>query len=199
MKISKQRLREIIREELTEACWKGYKQVGMKEKDGKQVPNCVPIKEGKLKEGKFYAWIPGKRGKLVVNAKDLSDAKKQVVSKYKVPMTNWGLIAILSQKAYYQQQYRFEGKLTEGGRFKLSGASEMQWGGNKIIIMTGKGRIVLDKKELKNMLRGLRMHHLADGVVKEDFGHATKQIPAFSSKEAKKVVDDGLNMCKVPE
>lgn len=26
-------------------CWKGYKQIGMKEKDGKQVPNCVPIEE----------------------------------------------------------------------------------------------------------------------------------------------------------
>ncbi len=26
-------------------CWKGYKQVGMKEKGGKEVPNCVPIKE----------------------------------------------------------------------------------------------------------------------------------------------------------
>ena len=23
-------------------CWKGYKQVGMKDKDGKEVPNCVP-------------------------------------------------------------------------------------------------------------------------------------------------------------
>ena len=25
-----------------EACWTGYKQVGMKNKGGKQVPNCVP-------------------------------------------------------------------------------------------------------------------------------------------------------------
>ena len=25
-------------------CWKGYKQVGMKEKNGRQVPNCVPDK-----------------------------------------------------------------------------------------------------------------------------------------------------------
>ena len=25
-----------------EACWKGYKQVGMKDKNGKKVPNCVP-------------------------------------------------------------------------------------------------------------------------------------------------------------
>ena len=29
-------------------CWKGYKQVGMKSKNGKQVPNCVP--EGVVKE-----------------------------------------------------------------------------------------------------------------------------------------------------
>tara|TARA_R100000008_G_scaffold64700_1_gene41743 strand:+ start:180 stop:683 length:504 start_codon:yes stop_codon:yes gene_type:complete len=26
-------------------CWKGYKMIGMKDKDGKKVPNCVPIKE----------------------------------------------------------------------------------------------------------------------------------------------------------
>lgn len=26
-------------------CWDGYEQIGMKEKNGKQVPNCVPIKE----------------------------------------------------------------------------------------------------------------------------------------------------------
>lgn len=26
-------------------CWKNYKQAGMKEKNGKQVPNCVPDKK----------------------------------------------------------------------------------------------------------------------------------------------------------
>jgi len=30
---------------LCEDCWDGYKQVGMKDKDGKEVPNCVPVKE----------------------------------------------------------------------------------------------------------------------------------------------------------
>jgi hypothetical protein len=30
---------------LKESCWKGYKQVGMKDKGGKQVPNCVPVNE----------------------------------------------------------------------------------------------------------------------------------------------------------
>jgi len=28
---------------LQKACWSGYKQVGMKEKNGRKVPNCVPI------------------------------------------------------------------------------------------------------------------------------------------------------------
>jgi hypothetical protein len=31
--------------QLDEACWDGYKQVGMKDKDGRQVPNCVPVNE----------------------------------------------------------------------------------------------------------------------------------------------------------
>jgi hypothetical protein len=34
-----------LRDLLSEACWDGYKQVGMKDKGGKQVPNCVPVNE----------------------------------------------------------------------------------------------------------------------------------------------------------
>ena len=30
---------------MDEACWTGYKQVGLKKKNGKTVPNCVPVKE----------------------------------------------------------------------------------------------------------------------------------------------------------
>jgi len=30
---------------IDEACWKGYEMIGMKEKGGRKVPNCVPIKE----------------------------------------------------------------------------------------------------------------------------------------------------------
>jgi len=28
-------------------CWKGYEAIGMKKKDGKTVPNCVPKKKKK--------------------------------------------------------------------------------------------------------------------------------------------------------
>ncbi len=34
-------------EKLADACWKGYEEIGMKMKDGKKVPNCVPKKDGK--------------------------------------------------------------------------------------------------------------------------------------------------------
>ena len=36
------RIQDITTKELEEACWKNYKQIGMKKKGGKQVPNCVP-------------------------------------------------------------------------------------------------------------------------------------------------------------
>ena len=38
-------------DEEDDPCWDGYEMVGMKNKDGKEVPNCVPIKESaKLSE-----------------------------------------------------------------------------------------------------------------------------------------------------
>ena len=33
------------KDDLEDACWKGYKAVGLKDKNGKKVPNCVPVKE----------------------------------------------------------------------------------------------------------------------------------------------------------
>jgi hypothetical protein len=39
--------------DLKKACWKGYTAVGLKMKDGRKVPNCVP-EETELEEGKVY-------------------------------------------------------------------------------------------------------------------------------------------------
>jgi hypothetical protein len=35
--------------DLKDACWKGFTAVGMKTKNGRQVPNCVPVKKKKKK------------------------------------------------------------------------------------------------------------------------------------------------------
>ena len=39
-----------LKDLLTEACWKGYKQFGMKKKGKRQVPNCVPVDEEIVQE-----------------------------------------------------------------------------------------------------------------------------------------------------
>lgn len=47
-------------------CWPGYKQVGMKKKNGKNVPNCVPISEG---EGGSESWEAGFKRRVVKTTK----------------------------------------------------------------------------------------------------------------------------------
>ena len=44
--------------EIREACWKGYIQVGTKEKNGRTVPNCVPNPDGKIAKQKKEEKIP---------------------------------------------------------------------------------------------------------------------------------------------
>jgi len=71
MKLLLEQWREYISEE-GDPCWDGYKQVGMKDKDGKEVPNCVPIEEdlekivreefnAVLDEGDFFANMRAKQ------------------------------------------------------------------------------------------------------------------------------------------
>jgi len=40
-------MKQIIKSPFTmkNTCWKGYKPIGMKKKNGKKVPNCVPKKK----------------------------------------------------------------------------------------------------------------------------------------------------------
>ena len=36
----------------SDPCWKGYEQVGLKKKNGKEMPNCVPEKKNPGEKGK---------------------------------------------------------------------------------------------------------------------------------------------------
>ena len=53
---------------ITEACWEGYRQVGMKDKGGKMVPNCVPINEDDIYDGEF---CPACLAKYILERKDM--------------------------------------------------------------------------------------------------------------------------------
>ncbi len=57
--------------ELSEGpCWDGYKQVGMKTKNGKEVPNCVPVNEN-IKDMKLVSLMP-------VNSKKVNEEVEDV-------------------------------------------------------------------------------------------------------------------------
>ena len=36
----------MAKKKIKNPCWKGYEAIGMKSKNGKKVPNCVPKKKG---------------------------------------------------------------------------------------------------------------------------------------------------------
>jgi len=53
--------------QLDEKCWDGYKQVGSKNKNGKMVPNCVPVSE---------ASSPAQQAAIAINMKKLGKKPK---------------------------------------------------------------------------------------------------------------------------
>ena len=93
MRITKTKLRQIIKEELAQVlreedpCWDGYEMIGMKEKDGKEVPNCVPVKnEGTdesyyamLSEGEVIEEAEYQGRKVTLNKPTQGDVKKSKV------------------------------------------------------------------------------------------------------------------------
>ena len=68
----------VVKEE--SPCWKGYKQIGMKDKGGKQVPNCVPNESVVTEAGvpKMYVKYMAVQKKI----KELEEKQKVMASKY---------------------------------------------------------------------------------------------------------------------
>lgn len=69
-------------------CWEGYEMVGMKKKDGKDVPNCVP-KSKKKEASKSPAWQreEGKSDKGGLNQKGRDSYNKETGGNLKAPVT----------------------------------------------------------------------------------------------------------------
>ena len=61
---------------LKKACWTGYTAVGMKEKNGKQVPNCVP-EETQIEEVAAWQRKEGKRESGGLNQKGIDSYRRE--------------------------------------------------------------------------------------------------------------------------
>ncbi len=62
-------------------CWKGYKQVGMKTKNGKQVPNCVP-NESVVREAVGVPKMYVKYAAVQKKVRELEEKQKAMAAKY---------------------------------------------------------------------------------------------------------------------
>ena len=102
--------------------------------------------EGKLTEDKFIAFY--KKDRVIVNAKSLWDAKKQIIAKLKVPKKDVGLVSVLNKTEYDKQKFRFEGKLRKTIRGIIKEA----------IHHMDMRMLYVPKKDFKNAVKLLRLN-----------------------------------------
>ena len=92
-------------------CWKGYQQIGMKEKDGRQVPNCVP-NESVIKEAGLYGGVPKMYVKYLAvqkKVRELEDAQRAMGAKYfaeKNPKKKEAMMPLLKKGTNQLEMYR---------------------------------------------------------------------------------------------
>jgi hypothetical protein len=101
-------------------CWSGYKQLGMKEKNGKEVPNCVPINEDDNRESNNYMfWQNIKNINHVTN--ELLSMNKEKIDSLIANGHAWAVDHISTSADDMEEVYHFlEGQFgydgdTEGG------------------------------------------------------------------------------------
>lgn len=92
-------------EDLAKSCWKGYEAIGTKKKNGKTVPNCVPVKEDNDRQEK--------QSKNPTKSSSRFDATDSLVDIYK-SSTPGEVIKRVVREAVAAWQ-RKEGKNPEGG------------------------------------------------------------------------------------
>ena len=109
----KQKGKVVKSESIKEAspCWKGYKQVGMKDKGGRQVPNCVP-NESIVKEAGLYGGVPKMYVKYLAvqkKVRELEDAQRAMGAKYfaeKNPKKKEAMMPLLKKGTNQLEMYR---------------------------------------------------------------------------------------------
>jgi hypothetical protein len=111
--------------QLNEKCWDGYKQVGSKMKNGKKVPNCVPVNE---------ASSPAQQAAIAINMKK-KGIKPKNETLYEdefgsVEETNF-IIGDLITEAEYQGRKVQLGKIMQGDIKKF-----------KVYVKNDKGKVV---------------------------------------------------------
>ncbi len=86
-------------------CWKGYKQVGMKDKGGKEVPNCVPINENEGESMNYMFWQNLKT--IAHAATELLEMNQQQIDEMCANGHAWAVDHIASSADDIEEVYHF--------------------------------------------------------------------------------------------
>ena len=102
----------------TKPCWKGYKQVGMKEKNGREVPNCVPIDEnheltGSNESSNNYMFWQNLKG-IHDDATEILGMNQQEVDALIADGHQWAVEHVITSKDDVEEVYHFVEAAVEG-------------------------------------------------------------------------------------
>ena len=148
-------------------CWVGYKQVGMKKKGGKQVPNCVPEEVENVEE--LYKGKHGQSEKEYMDGR--SNAGKQISGDSKS-----------SGAAYSHRSFKGQGKPAKPGERQKAQGRMTSADRNELAIR----KAALKKEEFVSEKKGSKPDYLdfdGDGNEKESMKKALKDKKKKGMKE----------------
>ena len=153
-------------DKLTESCWKGYKQVGMKEKDGKQVPNCVPVNENMGESNNYMFWQNLKN--MNEDVVTMLKMDKQKVDSLIADGHAWAVDLVATSKENVEQVYHFIEANINGEESNSMMSEEnnnyMYWSNLKTIYHASKELLKMDRNKLDALLsngHGWALDHIA--------------------------------------
>ena len=138
-------------DKLNESCWKGYEQIGMKEKNGKQVPNCVPIKENvEGGESNNYMFWQNLKG-IYDDATEILGMNQQEVDAMIADGHQWALEHIITSKDDVEEVYHFIEATLEGNHIEGGEINEGEHESNNYMFWSSLKTIQHASKELLEM------------------------------------------------
>ena len=167
MIIAESEIRELIREVLTEAKKRDYKA------EYKKFQSSPKMKKYRAELNKYN------RDKGTYGNGDKKDASHK-----------GGKIVGFEEQSKNRGRAEKSRLKKEGvtGQYKVSPKVQMHWGMDKVVIISGNKRVVLNRKEIKSLMKGLKANKLGEGKLTETWDGPQ----GWSSKEAKKVVDGAV-------
>jgi hypothetical protein len=114
--------------EMDEACWSGYKQVGMKKKGKKVVPNCVPEETIENSDGKTFAEIID-----LIKPEPIKGFKSQVKESVRIPSKTGNIILVtLNWRGKYYSLKMFFPQISKPSRKEVQDQIDKVYPGSKV-------------------------------------------------------------------